>query len=403
MDPMVRSAATEANLTRALWALTAGTFALALNLNVLAPLLPDIARAFDASPETLGLLSAMYAVPQALGAPLLGPLSDRWGRRRMMLLALGGFTLAGFAAALAPTLAWLAVARVLAGLASSIYVPAAYAWIGDQVPAEHRAAGISNMTMAAPLASMVILPLAGFMDVQFGWRSPFILLALLALLALWPISSIPDGHRRVRGGPGLVASYREILSVPGAPTLLLASLCFAVSIMGPTAFLGVYLVEVHLLSIATAGIVLGVLSAARLFGNRVGARFADRLGHRRAVTWGLAGMAIGYLLVGLPGLPLGMALAGLALVGATFQGGYPAQVALVIGLSPAARGGTAAAANTGLFYLGATIGPALVGLAVGAAGPISVGWIGLLGALVGLALVTTRARVVAAVSRARGD
>jgi predicted MFS family arabinose efflux permease len=166
--------------------------------------------------------------------------------------------------------------------------------------------------------------------------------------------------------------------------------------MGPTAFLGVYLVDVHGLSVAAAGVALGALSAARLFGNRVGARFADRLGARRAVAAGLVGMAAGYALLGIPGLPLGLAFAALAFTGATFQAGYPSQVVLVTSLVPAARGGTAAAANTGLFYLGATMGPALVGLVVGAAGAGAVGWLGLVGALMGLVL----ARAAQAQSRA---
>src|SRR5439155_4071888 len=118
---------------------------------------------FGATPGTLGLLSAMYAVPQAVGAPLLGPLADRWGRRPLLLAALLGYGLSAIAAALAPSLVWLAAARAIAGLASSVYVPAAYAAVGDFVPLQRRAAAIGNMTMAAPLAAMMILPVAGFL------------------------------------------------------------------------------------------------------------------------------------------------------------------------------------------------------------------------------------------------
>src|SRR5947209_6721383 len=92
-----------------------------------------------------------------------------------------------------------------------------------------------------------------------------------------------------------------MLAAPGAPGLLLASLCYALSGIGPTAFLAVYLVEAHGLSVAASGLALGALSAVRVLGNRASARFADRQGHQRAVLAGLGGIALGYVVLAIPG------------------------------------------------------------------------------------------------------
>lgn len=112
-----------------------------LGFGIVIPLLPLYAERFGASPTVIGWLLASYLIAQAVAAPLLGALSDRIGRRPVLIASLAGsavsFTLLG----LAETLPWLFVARVLAGLAGGS-VSAAKSYIADVTTPENRARGM---------------------------------------------------------------------------------------------------------------------------------------------------------------------------------------------------------------------------------------------------------------------
>lgn len=112
-----------------------------LGFGIVIPLLPLYAERFGASPTVIGWLLASYLIAQAIAAPLLGRLSDRIGRRPVLIASLAGsaasFTLLG----LAETLPWLFVARVLAGLAGGS-VSAAKSYIADVTTPENRAKGM---------------------------------------------------------------------------------------------------------------------------------------------------------------------------------------------------------------------------------------------------------------------
>jgi len=112
-----------------------------LGFGIVVPLLPLYAERFGAGPAVIGWLLASYLIAQAIAAPLLGKLSDRIGRRPVLIASLAGsavsFTLLGLAA----TLPWLFVARVLAGLAGGS-VSAAKSYIADVTTPENRAKGM---------------------------------------------------------------------------------------------------------------------------------------------------------------------------------------------------------------------------------------------------------------------
>ena len=100
--------------------ITTGVTAIVTSVTMIGPLLVDIARDLGISLGQAGLLAAAAAAPQALGSPFAGLLSDRYGRRPMILLALGSVGVLGFVAAVAPTFLALVVVRFAAGLLGSI-------------------------------------------------------------------------------------------------------------------------------------------------------------------------------------------------------------------------------------------------------------------------------------------
>ncbi|MFN0130994.1 MAG: TCR/Tet family MFS transporter [Phycisphaerales bacterium] len=132
----------------------------------------------DAAP-VVGALSALYAVMLFLCAPVLGALSDRFGRRPVLLVALFGSALDYLAMAFAPTLAWLFITRALNGL-SGASMSTANAYIADVTPPEKRAAGF-GMAGAAFGLGFVLGPLIGGILGEIDIRYPFFAAAALTL------------------------------------------------------------------------------------------------------------------------------------------------------------------------------------------------------------------------------
>ncbi|HEY1706653.1 MAG TPA: TCR/Tet family MFS transporter [Rhizomicrobium sp.] len=147
-----------------------------------------------------GLLFFLFALMQFFFSPMFGNLSDRYGRRPVLILSLLVLGLDYFISGIAPTIAWLIVARVTAGIASSTY-PTVNAYIADVSPPEKRAANF-GLTGAAFGIGFVLGPaIGGVVGNHFGSRAPFFVAAAVAIgNALFGLlvlkESLPPERRR---------------------------------------------------------------------------------------------------------------------------------------------------------------------------------------------------------------
>lgn len=181
----------------------------------------------------VGLLTATYAAMQFVFAPILGSLSDRFGRRPVILVSLLGSGLDYFAMALAPTLPWLFVTRALNGL-SGANITACAAYIADVTTPEKRAAGYGLMGAAFGLG-FVLGPLMGGMLGKIDIHYPFYAAGALTLLN-WLYGyfvlpeSLPPERRRAfswaRGNP--VGVFKHLAGKP--LTLGLAAVLFMLNL-----------------------------------------------------------------------------------------------------------------------------------------------------------------------------
>lgn len=154
-------------------------------LGIIIPVIPKLIEGLihgsisDAS-RYGGWLGFAYAIMQFLFAPIIGNLSDRYGRRPVLLLSLLGFGIDYLFLAFAPTIAWLFVGRVIAGIFGASFTTAA-AYIADISTPENRAQNFGMIGAAFGLG-FIIGPVVGGLLGQFGPRIPFIAAAVLSLL-----------------------------------------------------------------------------------------------------------------------------------------------------------------------------------------------------------------------------
>lgn len=164
-------------------------------MGLVIPVLPGLVEQFAASESTAGLwngiLVALWAAMQFLCSPLIGALSDRYGRRPVILVSTIGLSLDWLLMALAPNLWWLALGRMLGGVTSSSFT-AVYAYMADITPPEGRAKAF-GIVGAAWAAGFVAGPALGGVLAHWGPRTPFWVAAALSGVAfLYGLFILPE-------------------------------------------------------------------------------------------------------------------------------------------------------------------------------------------------------------------
>jgi DHA1 family tetracycline resistance protein-like MFS transporter len=171
-----------------------------LGIGLIIPILPRLVEEFQggdiaAASHTVGLLTALYALMQFLFAPLLGSLSDRFGRRPVILASLLGSGVDYFLLAYAPNLGWFYVGRIIAGITGANFA-AATAYIADVSPPEKRAANFGLIGAAFGLG-FVLGPALGGLLGNVGLRVPFLVAGGLTLLNwLYGLLVLPESLAR---------------------------------------------------------------------------------------------------------------------------------------------------------------------------------------------------------------
>lgn len=175
-----------------------------LGIGLIIPILPrlidELTQGGIASAAyVFGALSGVYSLMQFVFAPIVGSLSDRFGRRPVILISLFGSSIDYFLMAWAPTLAWFFVARIISGIAGANYA-AAFAYIADISPKQKRAANFGIIGAAFGLGFIFGPGLGGWLG-DYNLRFPFYAAGILTLinwlygLFILPESLKAENHR----------------------------------------------------------------------------------------------------------------------------------------------------------------------------------------------------------------
>jgi DHA1 family tetracycline resistance protein-like MFS transporter len=208
-----------------------------LSLGVIIPVFAPLIQRFEggdaaSAARWMGLSSTVWALAQFFGAPILGALSDRFGRRPVLLISLFGLGFDYLVLAFAPNIWWLFVARVVSGLTAAGMV-VANAYIADVTPAEKRAQTFGLIGAAWGVGFIVGPAIGGFLAGWFGLRAPFFGAAGLTMLgALYGLFVLPESlkpeHRAkftwARANPvgslKFLGQHRELLPLSTVNLLL---------------------------------------------------------------------------------------------------------------------------------------------------------------------------------------
>lgn len=272
-----------------------------IGFGIVLPILPLWAEDFGASPVQIGLITASYALMQIIFAPVWGHLSDRHGRRPVILISLAGSVVASLLIGVAGTLLVVFLARLLQGVAGASYA-AAQAYVADVTDFKDRAKGMGLIGAAFGIG-FVLGPAIGALFSGIDARLPFFVAAALAACNLLiayrrlPESLRPDS--REAPVPRLALLRRALSSTEVAPLVWLSfAATFAFVGMESTfALFGERRFDYDTVQMGLLFAYIGVMAALSQ-GYLVG-RVVERWGENRVMIGGLVGTAAGLLVVGL--------------------------------------------------------------------------------------------------------
>jgi predicted MFS family arabinose efflux permease len=376
---------------------TAAILGFVTAITMIGPLLLDLSRELGVPLGQAGLLAAAMSLPWAFGAPFTGLLSDRLGRRPLIVLALAGVGAATIASAFATDFSTLLAARFAAGIFGAFGPASVMAAVGDLFPVQRRGMAMGWLNAGFGLAAIAGVPAVGVVGGLFGWRSAFAAtgLVLVGLAVIFQLV-FPAG-KPTHEGSSLRQTYAAVLGVPLLGNVLAANLLERSIFNAAVVYLPPFLMLNYGLGAASVAPALALVATGTIVGNTLGGWLGDRF--PRALVFVLAQVTagcVGLVLFGLtPGLVVSVVFGGLfGLSNATSR---PAFLALGSELSPRYRGallGLLSLTNQGGTVLGSSLG----GLAIGFGSYTTLALLTICGGLGAAALAAPLARVSARLS-----
>jgi len=268
----------------------------ALSMNIFLPSLPAMADHFQTDYRLIQLSVALYLGVNAVLQVFIGPISDRFGRRPVMLGSIGIFLLATVGTLLAPTVeVFLAFRALQAVIVAGLVIGRAV--VRDMVPQEEAASMIGYVTMGMAVVPMVGPMIGGALEEVYSWQASFVLLLVCGLLTLW-LTWADQGETAMNRSASFAEQFRQYPELLASPrfwgyclTAFASGAFFAY--LGGAPFVGS---EVYRLSPAALGFYFGAPALGYAAGNFLSGRYSVRFGINRMVLAGTvltcAGLAV---------------------------------------------------------------------------------------------------------------
>lgn len=332
------SSAPRVSIRRSLFILLLARIILDTGFRAVYSFLPFIASNLNVSVASAAQIIQLRNLTGFL-SPVFGPLTDRYGRRVMMLIGLAFLAALGIATYFITSLGVAMIVIPLMGLSTILFVPAQQAFLGDNVPYAQRGRVMAIAEIAWSAAAIVGLPLVGFLVETQGWRIGFVAIGVFAAGAfalVW--FALPRESRNAEhAARALGGSYRTALRAPMALAVIGTISLMAVANEMININYAAWMNSSFGLDAIALGFVGSAIGGAEFAAQMCVALFVDRLGKWKMVGGGLVVSALAYLALPLLGASVILGTVGLVAVFLMFELTIVAALPLVTEIAPQAR------------------------------------------------------------------
>jgi len=255
-----------------------------LCLGLLPALLPFIRNALELDYLQAGGLLAALMITAGFSQFLGGWLGDRFPRRLLVAIGVGGVGMGSFVVGLSGSYLILIIVFIAIGLFAGLYHPSGIALLSDGVESHQRGRAVAYHMVGGSVGFLIAPLLGGFIATVLGWQVAFMLLCIPAFLAacIWLVF-LPHGKSQSVTMQPYTTDPRAVTSWYRLVTVSIMSILMEVVTGAAVAFFALFLVDVQGLNPGSATIWLGLLRGGGLAGSLIGGYFVDRWGHHRAV------------------------------------------------------------------------------------------------------------------------
>ena len=281
-------------------------FASMASMRICDPMLVVLGQEFQVSTGDASAVVSVFAVVYGVLQLFYGPLGERFGKLRVVSLAVSACAVFSAITALSFNLPMLVIMRGFMGAAAAGIIPLSMAWVGDQVPYERRQEILAKLMSATVLGMMSGLWFGGFAADTVGWRSAFVLLAaMFGVAAVLLLRRLRQQAKRQAqsvpvAAPGLWAAFRltgQLLGTPRVRWILTVTAAEGALVFGAMAFMPTHLHQQFGLSVVAAGSVMMLYGVGGLLYSQMARRWLAWLGERGLVRTGAALVAVGLLVL----------------------------------------------------------------------------------------------------------
>lgn len=340
-------------------------FLIGCDTYVISPLIPEIAKDLNVKPGSGGYLVTIYSLFYVICSPFLGPISDRLGRKAMIITGTLIFSISSILTGMAQTFLLTMVFRGITGIGAAFAAPNVWAYIGDYFEYCERGKATAIIASALSLGMILGIPLGSFLADMMSWHETFYILGVLGIITFISAYFILENIKVNDSieNKNYIKQLKTVLNNKNVEFCFFTTLLVSFSNFGLYTFLGYWLNKCFSFNVSQIGSFMIVGGIGNLVGMHIGGRVGDKIGKKKTAYYSI--LMVGILLIIISMFKHSVILTGIVIfLWLAFGGASFSNVQVLITKFSNASRGTIMSFNNSFMWAGTAIGSVAIGLAI---------------------------------------